>query len=332
MQNALSTRLAALIESQARGVGFLPSSVPGVVLMRMDRHLPQAPTVYEPCVVLVAQGRKVGSCNGRTYVCDARHGLAMTVPLPFLSETFGSATQPFLGLALTVTPALVTELLLQMDDAPPPAADDVIATFPLNDDVLTAGVRLLEAMRQDERARVLGPGVVRELIYLLLRGPAGAALRALAVGDTRTGRIAKVIQRLQTEFAAHHDLPALAREAGMSPSTFHARFKKTTGESPLQYLKLIRLHRARELMVNEGLSAQAAAFRVGYESATQFSREFKRVFGASPGVVVQQLRAQLRDAQQPRLRATLSFAGTEKEAVAALPSSSTSGTRMAVEN
>lgn len=308
MQSNLPARLVALVGAQAQGLGFLPSPIPGVVLLRTDRHLPRAPTVYDPCILIVAQGQKIGSFNGHRYVYDARHCLALSLPLPLETETMGSPEEPFLGLAVAVTPAQVTELLLQMDGAlPAPATQDAIVSVPMDPGLLSAAVRLVEAMQDSQHARVLGPGIVRELVYLLLCAPGGSGLRGLAVGDGRLSRMAKVIQRLQSHFAAQHDIAALARDAGMSLTSFHAGFKATTGQSPLQYLKLIRLHRARELMVNEGLSAQAAAVRVGYESASQFSREFKRLFGDSPGAVAAQLRAQLSNARQPRLRATLSF-------------------------
>ena len=308
MQTDFLARLGTLIRAQAQGGGFLPSVIQGVVLLYMDRHLPRAPTIYDPCIVVVAQGRKIGTFNGRRYACDPRHGLALTLPLPFETETFGSAEEPFLGMAVAVTSELVTDLLLQMDDMPSaPVATDAIASVAVGAELLSVAVRLLESMENCERARVLGPAIVRELVYTLLRSPSGGGLRSLAVGDSRLGRIAKVIQRLQIHFAADHDMPTLARDAGMSLTTFHSRFKATTGESPLQFLKLIRLHRARELMVNEGLSAQATAVRVGYESTSQFSREFKRLFGDSPGAVAAGLRAQLNAGRESRLRATLSF-------------------------
>lgn len=308
MQSDLLARLCVLLRAQVSGLGFLPSPVPGVVLMHMDRPLPRGPTVYEPCVVIVAQGRKVGTFNGRRHVCDSRNCLTLTLPLPFETETLGSADEPFLGLAVAVTPPMVTDLLLQMDSLPAvPGDTHAMATVSMDDALLSVTVRLVESMQLDERARVLGPGIVRELVYLLLRSPAGSGLRTLAVGDGGFGRIAKVVQRLQSNFAADHDVAVLAREAGMSLTTFHARFRAATGESPLQFVKLLRLHRARELMVNGGLSAQATAARVGYESTSQFNREFKRLFGDSPRVVATRLRTQLREAGQPRLRATLSF-------------------------
>jgi AraC-like DNA-binding protein len=308
MQTDLLANLGALIQAQAHGLGFLPSPMPGVVLMHMDRYLPRAPTVYAPCIVIVAQGHKICTLNGRSYRYDAQNCLTLTLPLPVETETFGSAEEPFLGLAVEVTSALVTDVLLQMDSTPAtPSANDPMGSVAMDADLLSVAVRLVEAMKHIERARVLGPGIVRELVYLLLSRTDGGGLRGLAVSDSRLGRIAKVIQHLQNHNAAEHDMAALARDAGMSLTTFHTTFKATTGESPLQYLKTIRLHRARDLMVNEGLSAQTTALRVGYESASQFSREFKRLFGDSPSAEALRLRKHLTETGESRLRATLSF-------------------------
>lgn len=308
MQTTLLKRLAVLIHAHSKGLGFLPSPVPGVVLMHMDRHLPSAPTVYDPCIVIVAQGYKVGSFNGRRYVYDAHNCLTLTLPLPFETETFGSAEEPFLGLAISITPAMVAALLIQMDfESRNEDIIDAIASVPMDDDLLSAAVRLVESMEIAERARIFGPDIVRELIYFLLRGPYGTTLRSFAVGSNWFGRVAKVIQRLQSNFDENHEVAALAQEAGMGLTAFHAHFKAATGETPLQYLKLIRLHKARELMVNEGLRAQTAAIRVGYESASQFGREFKRLFGGSPALVTTRLRHQLDEARETHLRATLSF-------------------------
>lgn len=316
MHTNLLRQLAALIEAQAQaqGLGFLPSPVPGVKLMRMDRHLPRAPTVYAPCIVLVAQGRKIGTFSGRRYVCDARQCMILTVPLPLHSETLGSAAHPFLGLAVAVTPAMVSDLVMRMDPrSSEPVSEDVISSVELTPELLSTAVRLVDSMQSAERARVLGPAITQEMVYMLLCGAGGAALRGWVVGNSRLARITEAVQRLQRDYAALHDVATLARDAGMSVSSFHAHFKATTGESPLQYLKLIRLHKARELMFNTGLSAQASAARVGYESASQFGREFKRLFGDSPGASAAKLRLQMAPAGQTRLRATLSFDASSED-------------------
>lgn len=301
-------QLRSLILTQAGGEGFLPTRLPDVVLMRMDQHRPLAPTVYEPCILIVAQGRKVGSLGGSRHVYDAEHCLVLAVPLPFESETIGSSEEPFLGIAIRIKQSVVTELLVQMDSIP--AATDYAGGIPgvqVDMDVLATAVRLAETLPDAERARVLGPGIVRELIYLLLRTPGGGALAGFALGNEHRWRIGRIIARMHNDYAFNFDVPMLAREAGMSASTFHARFKAVTGVTPLHYQKLIRLHKARDLMVNSGASAQTAAIEVGYESASQFSREFRRLFGGSPGAVAAVLRARLEEMRQPRLAMTLSF-------------------------
>ena len=308
MRTEMLQQLKTLIVTQAGGEGFLPTRLPDVVLMRMDRHLPASPTVYQPCILIVAQGRKVGTLGGTRHVYDAEHCLVLAVPLPFESETIGSPEEPFLGIAIRIKQSVVTELLVQMNTIPV-AADyqGGLTGVPVDTDILASAVRLAESLRDAERARVLGPGIVRELIYLLLRTPGGSALAGFALGNEHRWRIGRIIERMHNDYAFNFDVPMLAREAGMSASTFHARFKAVTGVTPLHYQKMIRLHKARDLMVNSGSSAQTAAIEVGYESASQFSREFRRLFGGSPGAVAAGLRARLEEMQQPRLAMTLSF-------------------------
>lgn len=312
MRTQMIQQLKLLILTQANAEGFLPTRLRDVVLMRMDRHRPLAPTVYEPCILIVAQGCKVGSLGGRRYVYDADRCLVLAVPMPFESETMGSSEEPFLGMAIRITQSVVTELLIQMDNIQATADyEGGIPGVPVDTEVLTAAVRLAATLSDTERARVLGPGIVRELIYLLLRTPGGGALAGFALGNENRWRIGRIIERMHNDYAVNFDVPALARESGMSASTFHARFKAVTGVTPLHYQKLIRLHKARDLMVNAGSSAQTAAIEVGYESASQFSREFRRLFGGSPGAVAAGLRARLIEMHQPRLSMTLSFGSSQ---------------------
>lgn len=294
LEPAKYPRLVALLADQARGQGFSPSRLPGVKFMRSTMHVPRSPIAYEPSIVIVAQGRKSGHLAGKKFVYDANHFLVLAMPLPFECETEGSEDEPLLGLSIGVTPALVTELLMHVEQPPlntvPPQA---IQSAEVEDTLGDAATRLLEALRTNDDARILGPQIVREITYRVLVGPLGHNLRALAAPHSHFGQIGRIMTRLNTDFARPHDMPTLAGEAGMSVSTFHAHFKAVTSFSPLQYLKNVRLHKARMLMVHEGINAGNAALEVGYESASQFSREFKRLFGGSPAVVTQQLRESL---------------------------------------
>lgn len=288
-------RMVALLEELAHGDGFCPSRLPGVKFMRAARHVPRTPVAYEPSIVIIAQGRKIGHLGGRRFVYDPNRVLALSLPLPFECETFGSPEEPLLGVSIGVTPALVTELLLAMHSTPPiyPLQPEAIQCARLEDDLAGAAVRLLESLRSDDEAKILGPQIVREITYRVLLGELGGTLRALAAPDSAFGQISRVLHRIHADFARAFDMPTLAREAGMSVSTFHVRFKAVTSSSPLQYVKSVRLHKARLLMVHDGVSASAAAVQVGYESASQFSREFKRLFGDTPAAVAHTLRETL---------------------------------------
>jgi AraC-like DNA-binding protein len=289
-------RMIDLLGTLARGQGFSASNLPGVKFMRSSSYVPPTPVAYEPSIVLIAQGRKRGVLGGRVYPYDANHYLVLTLPVPFECETFGLPEEPLLGLSIGVTAATIAGLLAEMEipahDAHDSGSDPrAIDSAEVEEPLCACAVRLLEALQFPEDARILGPQLVRELIYRVLRGPLGGNLRGLAAPRSHFGQIGRVLHRIHTQFAKGLDIDTLAREAGMSVSTFHSHFKAVTASSPLQYIKTIRLHKARLMMVHDGIGAAEAALQVGYESASQFSREFKRLFGAAPAAAAAQLRA-----------------------------------------
>jgi AraC-like DNA-binding protein len=287
--------MVALLSDLAQGEGFCTSRLPGVRFMRAPRHVPRTPVAYEPSIVIVCQGRKMGYLGGRTFVYDANHYLVLSVPLPFECETEGSEEEPLLGVSISVTPAMVTELLMQMGTAQPMNGPrpQAIESTAVDAGLASATERLLDALTSVEESRILGPQIVREITYRVLQGNLGQNLRALAAPHSHFGQISRVLQRMHTDYAETYDVEDMAREAGMSVSTFHAHFKAVTSSSPLQYVKNVKLHKARMLMVHEGASAGAAAEEVGYESVSQFSREFKRLFGNGPAAEAKQWRGTL---------------------------------------
>lgn len=232
----------------------------------------------------MAQGRKTGYLGDKKFIYDANHYLVLSVPLPFECETDGSPQAPMLAMRIGVTPAAVTELLMQMEHLEPANGSEpqAMEATALDDLLRGATIRLLESLRSSDESRILGPQIVREIIYHVLRGKLGGNLRALAAPDSHFGRISRVLNRIHADYARPYDVGTLARDAGMSVAAFHNRFKAITSSSPLQYLKNIRLNKARMLMVTDGLNASGAAVKVGYESASQFSREYSRAFGESP--------------------------------------------------
>jgi AraC-like DNA-binding protein len=289
---ARRARMADLIVRLAPSEGYTLSAVDGVAFMRSNRPMVRTPALYEPSIVIVAQGRKRGFHGGQTYVYDAQHYLALAVPLPFEIETEASVEEPMLGVAIRIDVATIAELVLAVDDLRPQTDVPPATLFatPLDDRLGDAALRLLEVLSDPVEARLLAPGIVREITYRVLTGEQGGGLRAALTQGGHFGRIAKALRRIHTEYARPLDVATLASEANMSVPTFHTHFKAVTTTSPIQYIKAMRLHHARLLMVRSGLNAATASERVGYESASQFSREFKRLFGRSPVDETRQLK------------------------------------------
>jgi AraC-like DNA-binding protein len=219
------------------------------------------------------------------YTFDPLHYLVVAVPMPFASTTEASEEEPYLGLAISIDRTTLADLMFAIDQtrSEVAAAPRGIMTTALDGRMADAVLRLLEALASPLEARVLGPAIVREICYRALMGEQGAAMRAALTSQGQFGRIAKALRRIHADYAAELDVGALAAEANMSVPAFHVHFKSVTHCSPIQYLKSARLHQARLLMIRSNMTAQAASAQVGYESPSQFSREFKRFFGRSPG-------------------------------------------------
>lgn len=284
--------LVSLLTELAPGEGVRPSPIPGVRLMFSSENWPKCPVTYDPGIVIIAQGKKRGHLGGRSFIYDPENYLVLSVPLPFECDTEGTPEEPMLGLFVGVTPSLIAELVMEIENLPPITEPQSLAvrSYPLDDELKDAALRLLLTMKNSDEARILGPQIVREIVYRALLRERSGTLRALAAPHSHFGQISRALSRMHADFAKPIDIPTLAKDAGMSPSTFHNHFKAVTSSPPLQYLKNIRLQKARMLMAHDGMTASVASREVGYESASQFSREFKRYFGDTPAAVAGQMR------------------------------------------
>ncbi|ACS87359.1 AraC family transcriptional regulator [Musicola paradisiaca] len=271
------------------------SPISQVKIIYADTHSARTPVLYDPCIVIIFQGHKVGYLGDKVFQYDPQNYLLMTVPLPFECENFASPESPIVGISIRVDIPMLQDLLIEMGDdgsmKKQRADTSGFSSVPLNEALLCAAERLLEAMADARDARVLGPWIVREVIYHVLCGPCGASLHALMNRYSHFGQVARALRHIENHYADSLSVEQLAGEVNMSVSAFHHNFKSVTGTSPLQYLKSYRLHKARQLMVHNGLRANAASMQVGYESPSQFSREFKRYFGTTPGDEVVKLRS-----------------------------------------
>ncbi|HEX8406316.1 MAG TPA: AraC family transcriptional regulator [Duganella sp.] len=277
-------RMVALLEKLAPFEGYTLSALDGVKFMRANASIPRIPVMYEPCIVIVCQGRKRGYLAGEHYVYDANHYLVLSVPLPFESETEASAEEPMLAVSVRIDLQVAAELVLALDASRKdvPAAPRGMVSTPLSEGMSDALLRLLNALTVPDDAAILGPDIVRELLYRVLTGPQGGAVHAALTQQSHFGKIGKALRRIHAHYDSDIDVGTLAGEAGMSLAAFHANFKAVTHTTPIQYLKTTRLHKARLLMVQDGVTAATASNLVGYESSSQFSREFKRFFGRTP--------------------------------------------------
>jgi AraC-like DNA-binding protein len=275
----------ALLTELTTGEGLRSTIVDGVKLARADRDCPRTPVLYEPKIYVIASGRKKGYIGDRRVIYDENNYLVLSVPLPFECETEVGDGEPLLGVSIRMEMSLISELAIKMDvrrRQETADADGCIRATPLDARMSDAIVRLLECLRSPVDAAVLGSGIVREIAYHGLCGPQGGTLFAMLARSGPMAQIHTVLHRMHASYTEPLNVTRMAEEIGMSVSAFHHNFKAVTASSPLQYLKSVRLHKARMLIMHEGLGAAIAADRVGYESASQFSREFKRFFGNRP--------------------------------------------------
>lgn len=276
--------MVTLLDHLTPQEGYNLTVLPDVRFLRSNRPLLRTPVLYEPGIVIVVQGRKKGFLGNDVYLYDARHYLMVSVPVPFTMETDASAAEPMLAIYIRLDFTLAADLLLELDGrgAPVVAAPRSMMSSLMDAQIGGSVLRFLQIMSSPLDAEMLGPSMLREIYYRVLTGEQGPALRSALRMQGQFGKVAKALRKIHAQYAESLDVTALAKEVGMSVPTFHSHFKAVTNTSPMQYLKSTRLHQARLLMLRNNLTASAAGVRVGYESISQFSREFKRLFGLTP--------------------------------------------------
>ncbi len=279
--SSLSGLIASLVAPSER----LATAIPGLTLVR--RIKPTAPScvTYEPSLALITQGRKNLLIGGKAITYDPSRFLLTSVDLPIISHIpEASPTNPFIGLSLKLDPPMVREVISSMQM--PPACDPVnslaMCTGKPTPQLVDACRRLVALVDKPEEVAVLAGLIQREIIFRLLQSPSGGRLRAITTLGHQSQRTAKAIDWIRTNYNRPLRIEELAELSGMAVSTFHHHFRSLTSMSPIQYQKQLRLQSARGRMLTEGLDAASAAFEVGYESASQFNREYRRMFGQSP--------------------------------------------------
>ena len=275
--------LAARIAHYQPHSGMLETQVPGLSLYRVHEPSSPTPTVYEASLCLIAQGAKTVSLGETRVSYDPSRYLLVSMDLPLVGEIItASPEQPYLCCKIDLDQAMLADLVTQDGCATADVDVSPLAVCPSDPLFVDAACRLVGLLDEPDAINVLSPLIHREIIFRLLRGPHGPTLRRISTGDSRRGKIARAISRIRASYREPLRVEEIASAANMSPSSLHEHFKSLTTLTPLAYQKQLRLQEAGRLMLSDGVNAGTASFAVGYQSPSQFSRDYLRLFGAPP--------------------------------------------------
>jgi len=277
--------LKSLIAQFASTDGIQATPIEGMSLVRISHPSEPMHAVHHPALCIVAQGRKRVIAGDRVLNYDAANFLVVSVDTPVIGQVVEATPDaPYLCVKLELDAAEISALLIEVGGVTAAAAEAEasVAVSPIMPDLLDAAIRLVKLLERPEDLAVLGPMLKREILYRLLRSDQATKLQQIALAESRLQQVNRAIGWIKLNYRDAFAIETVAAEARMSPSALHLHFKAVTAMSPLQYQKQLRLQEARRLMLAEALDAATAGHRVGYDSPSQFSREYARTFGAPP--------------------------------------------------
>ena len=275
--------LAAMIARHVPRTGMASTPVARLSLFRADEPTIPLPAVYDASLCLIAQGAKRVSLGEQSLVYDAAHYLLVSIDLPLVGHVIqASRDAPYLCCKIDIDRAALADLILAEGSRAPRSDLPALAVYRSDDDLIDAACRLMRLLDQPAGIPALAPLIEREILYRLLTGPHGAALRYMAAADSHLNQVSRAIDTIRSDFDRPLRIGDVAAAAGMSQSSLHQHFKAVTNMTPLEYQKQLRLQEARRLMLAGRTTAGSAGFAVGYGSASQFNREYARLFGAPP--------------------------------------------------
>ncbi|HHK8429885.1 TPA: AraC family transcriptional regulator N-terminal domain-containing protein [Vibrio parahaemolyticus] len=289
-------KLAKLIDRWTGNANQYDTPISGLRFGRWTTPTPPTSYTHNPSICLIAQGRKRVLLGEESFIYDANHFLISSVDLPIIANIIeASEEQPYLGLIMELDLTEISQLIVDSELAftQSKEAQKGIAVGELSESLLDAFVRLAELLDEGQNIKILAPIIKREIFYRLLMSEQGTRLHQIVTAGSHSHQIAKAIDWLKNNFVKPLSVGDLASYTGMSKSSFYTHFRSMTSMTPLQFQKKLRLSEARRLMLTENLDAMAATFKVGYESPSQFSREYSRLFGAPPSKDIKSLRENL---------------------------------------
>lgn len=285
------TKIIKLLEKHAQGDGITNTILPGVRIYQASQTMPRNPLLYSQGIIYMAQGAKKIYLGENMYEYDPSKYIVLGLPLPMDCEAIAIDGKPLLALIIDIEIKVLNNIINEMGDGLDSKKCDGSCSEPslftenVNDKFLTSILRILETLDSVTDAKILGNNLVKELVYRVMCGESADCLYALATKNTKLSKIDKALKEIHANYQNELSVETLAGIVNMSVSAFHHTFKDVTASSPIQYIKKVRLSKARDLIRDEELRINEAARSVGYESVTQFSREFKRYFGNSPSSI-----------------------------------------------
>ncbi|MDR6798043.1 AraC family transcriptional regulator [Acinetobacter calcoaceticus] len=291
-QNHLTENLVDAFLHLVPAEGLYPTFISNITLMRVDHSTSPVAVLQEPSIVLVIQGVKRGYIGKDIFQFHQGQCLFISIAIPFDCDTVVENNEPMLAIAIKFESQMMVDLVTKLDKEQQVVIEDSqsgdlklscgLRVIDMNATISEVALRLLNLLRSKQDTFILGEQVKRELVYRVLQASGGEFIKNLSAMASRNGVIYTICEIIQRDYYRNLTVQELAKQAGMSISLFHQTFKKVTNYSPLQYIKITRLHKARELIMNNKMGVAEAAYEVGYVSASQFSREFKRLFGIPP--------------------------------------------------
>ena len=276
--------ICELIDTLMPDEGTIKDIVDGVDIFKITKSQEQMKICYEKGIVFILQGKKEISLEDSTLTYDHNNYLILSLPAPLECRAFATNDKPILGLRMDANQKIINELLFdseisfQYQNESKPG----IYTEALNAQLIDSLSRLIHCVKDEQDSKVLAPLYIKEILYFVLKSPHGYALNFISYRNDTFYKVSQMAENIYVNYQEKYDVNTLAKLANMSASSFHSTFKEITGLPPIQYIKKVKLHKARELLLYQEITAKSAAYEVGYESLSQFNREYKRMFGVTP--------------------------------------------------
>jgi len=261
------------------------TNIEGVNLYKTTTFLPRTPLTYDFCLVFVLQGKKIAYLPNKKFEYDSKNYLVVSATLPFECETIASKEEPYYCILIDIKKEIMNEIISSLCKEESKKCEAVkMAIFQdkVTKDLEDSIYRLLKILQSKEESNILGESILREIFYKIAIGENAHFLHKMFLKNKMEAKMTRTLRIIHTNYKEHLDIPSLAKEEDMSVSSFHTHFKKVTMLSPLQYIKKIRLNRAKDLLTRDNLQVNETAYETGYESSSQFSKDFKNYFGYPP--------------------------------------------------